>query len=62
VIWPQIDCEQGNWKYEDCLARQDQNRNIWPLKSNVANELVNQEDEKESEKDSSGTNNNKFSS
>jgi len=31
------------------------------MKSNVANELVNQEDEKESEEDSSGTDDNEFS-
>ena len=34
---------------------QDQNVNTWPLKSNVAKELVNQEDEKESEGNASGT-------
>ena len=58
VIWPWIDCEQGNWKWR--LLRQDQNRNIWPLKSNVVNELVNQEDEKESE-ESSSTDDSEFS-
>ena len=37
------------------LLGQDQNRNTWPLKSNVTKELVNQESEKESEEDASGT-------
>jgi hypothetical protein len=42
------------------LLGQDQNRNTWPLKSNVVKELVNQEDKKESEEDASGTDDGEF--
>ena len=42
------------------LVGQDQNGNTWPLKSNVVNELVNQEDKMESEEDTSGTDDSKF--
>jgi len=36
VIWPRIDCEQGNWKYEDRLGKTktgifDPWRAMWPM-------------------------------